>query len=449
MVQFPRYESYKDSGVKWIGDIPSHWDIKSLRSLLENRNEKNSPVKTEDILSLSIANGVTPYSDENRGGNKAKSDLTAYKLAYPQDIVLNSMNVIVGAVGLSKYFGAISPVYYALYVRNEEKADISFYDKIFSNTNFQKSLRQYGKGILIKKSDSGKLNTIRMKISVHDLKKVSLPLPPINEQKQIAKFLDSKCAEIDEAIAKKQKLIELLQEQKAILINRAVTKGLNPNVTMCDRGIEWIGEIPEHWEIKKLKHISKVQSGITLGKVYTGSNLVTYPYLRVANVQYGYFALDDVAELTLPEEISNKYFIKPGDILVTEGGDIDKLGRGTVWEGQIEKCLHQNHIFAIHIIQKYASEYFVSLSMGSDYGRKYFTTTGIQTTNLASTNKTKLGNLPVLLPPKEEQLKIIDYARIVEEKYLHIINLTTQEINSLHELKQVMISNAVTGKIKI
>ena len=111
MLTFPKYESYKDSGVEWLGEIPSHWEVQSLKSILVNRNEKNEPVKTKHILSLSIANGVTPYSDENRGGNKAKSDLTDYKLAYPGDIVLNSMNVVVGAVGLSKYFGAISPVY--------------------------------------------------------------------------------------------------------------------------------------------------------------------------------------------------------------------------------------------------------------------------------------------------------------------------------------------------
>lgn len=446
MMQFPQYESYKDSGVEWLEEIPNDWKLKKIKyscyvkgrvgwhGLSSNEySDEGAFLVTGTDLSDGIVNWVSCHHisfqryEEDKYIQLKENDLlitkdgTIGKLAVvknlPDKATLNSGIFLVRSLS--------------------SKLNILFLKYLLASNIFYKFLDYFQTGATVKHLYQETFGNFQY------------PLPSLEEQQKIVNFLDQKTAEIDEAIAKKQKLIELLQEQKAILINRAVTKGLNPNVTMRDSGIEWIVEIPEHWEIKKLKHISKVQSGITLGKVYTGNNLVTYPYLRVANVQYGYFALEDVAELTLPEEISNKYFIKPGDILVTEGGDIDKLGRGTVWEGQIEKCLHQNHIFAIHIIQKYASEYFVSLSMGSDYGRKYFTTTGIQTTNLASTNKTKLGNLPILLPPKEEQLKIVDHAQKIEEKYLHIINLTAQEINSLQELKQVMISNAVTGKIKI
>ena len=115
-----RYEEYKESGVDWLGSVPSHWKTVPIRAIFRFRNEKNDPIKTEDVLSLSIANGVTRYSDEGRGGNKRKDDLTAYKIARPNDIVMNSMNVIVGAVGVSKYFGAISPVYYALYTHTDD-----------------------------------------------------------------------------------------------------------------------------------------------------------------------------------------------------------------------------------------------------------------------------------------------------------------------------------------
>ncbi|MDP5132358.1 MAG: restriction endonuclease subunit S, partial [Paraglaciecola sp.] len=186
--------------------IPSDWELVPIRAIFRFRNEKNSPIKTEEILSLSIANGVTKYSEEGRGGNKRKDDISAYKIAHPKDIVLNSMNVIVGAVGMSKFYGAISPVYYALYTEREDVL-VEFYEKIFLNEGFQRGLLKFGKGILIKLSGTGKLNTIRMKISTDDLKLLYFPKPPFEEQKSIFDFLDKKTAQIDEAIAIKEQQI--------------------------------------------------------------------------------------------------------------------------------------------------------------------------------------------------------------------------------------------------
>lgn len=212
----------KDSGIDWIGHIPAHWGLQPMRAFFRFRNEKNDPVKTENILSLSIAHGVTPYSEEGRGGNKRKDDLTAYKLAYPGDIVLNSMNVIVGAVGRSNYFGAISPVYYALYPVGDH-VYVPFYEQIFLNAGFQKGLLRLGKGILMKLSGSGQLNTIRMKVSPDDLKGLLFPTPPQHEQKEIVKYINDQNSRIDGAIAIKENQIATLKEYKASLINAAVT----------------------------------------------------------------------------------------------------------------------------------------------------------------------------------------------------------------------------------
>jgi len=212
----------KDSGVEWIGEIPAHWSLIPLRAFFEFRNEKNDPVKTTNILSLSIANGVTPYSEESRGGNKRKEDLTAYKIAHEGDIVLNSMNVIVGAVGRSKYFGAISPVYYALYPKHSN-VHVPFFEKIFMSSGFQKSLLCFGKGILMKISGTGQMNTIRMKISQEDLKTVIFPVPPDNEQRCIARRIERETARIDTLIAKTERSIELLREHRTALITAAVT----------------------------------------------------------------------------------------------------------------------------------------------------------------------------------------------------------------------------------
>lgn len=212
----------KHSGEAWIGEIPVHWEVKPLRAFFNFRNEKNDPVKTENILSLSIAHGVTPYTEEGRGGNKSKDDLTAYKIAHEGDIVLNSMNVIVGAVGRSKYYGAISPVYYALYPKNDD-VYVPFFEKIFMNSGFQKGLLRFGKGILMKISGTGQMNTIRMKISQDDLRTVRFPVPPHEEQVEIARQIEHEVSRIDGLIAKTEHSIDLLREKRSALITAAVT----------------------------------------------------------------------------------------------------------------------------------------------------------------------------------------------------------------------------------
>jgi type I restriction enzyme S subunit len=218
---------------------------------------------------------------------------------------------------------------------------------------------------------------------------------------------------------------------------------------MKESGVEWIGEVPEHWEVKRLKYISYVQSGLTLGKSYNSKTLPGFPYLRVANVQSGYFSLDEIAYISVPNRVAEKYYVRKGDILVTEGGDLDKLGRGTVWSGEIENCLHQNHIFAVRITNEITTAEYVSMIMESDYGKKYFTNTANKTTNLASTNSTKLGNFPVIIPPRGIQEAISKYVTELSIKIAKAISLKEQEIEKLKEYKATLINSAVTGKIKV
>ncbi|MDY7022132.1 MAG: restriction endonuclease subunit S [Cyanobacteriota bacterium] len=447
MPNFPKYESYKDNGIEWLGEIPQHWKIQSLNSILVNRNEKNDPVKTKNILSLSIANGVTPYSDENRGGNKANSDLTAYKLAYPGDIVLNSMNVVVGAVGLSEYFGAISPVYYALNLRIKEKNDIRFFDYIFKNSSFQRYLFQYGKGILFHKSDSGKLNTIRMKISIQDLKKVPLPLPPLEEQNRIVEFLDRTTAEIDRAIAQKQRLIELLQEQKAILINQAVTKELNPNVPMRDRSIEWIGEIPEHWDVKRLRYIGSCQNGISQSADYFGFG---YPFVTYTDVY---------ANLELPKIVSGlanstnqdrrKYSVQRGDVFFTRTSEtVEEIGISSTCFNTIKDATFSGFLIRFRpvpdLIVPEFSKYYFRCQL-----HRFFFVKEMTLVTRASLSQELLKKLPVLLPPIEEQTAISNDIQIKEKLIDDVIFTVNQQIEKLKEYKQLLIANAITGKIKV
>ncbi len=366
-MSYAKYESYKDSGVDWLGEIPSDWDLVPLRAIFRFRNEKNNPVITENILSLSIAKGVTGYDDENRGGNKRKDDITAYKIARPNDIVLNSMNVIVGAVGVSKYFGAISPVYYALYAFND-LGYVPYFNWIFQNTGFQKGLLKYGKGILIKLGEEGKMNTIRMKISQDDLKVLQFPLPNFEKQTKIANFLDQKTAQIDQAIALKQQQIEKLNEYKQIVIQNAVTKGLNPNAPMKNSGVEWIGDIPEHWDVKKLKYLtSKIGSGITPSGGATTYVDKGIPLLRSQNIHFDGLVLDNVANISLNVHKSMKNSqVKQHDVLLNITGG--SLGRCCYNSSNDEMNVNQ-HVCIVRPNNLIKGEFLNGL-MSSEVGQK-------------------------------------------------------------------------------
>ncbi len=241
----------KDSGVAWINTIPKEWKLKKIKYALKNRNENNNPIRSKNILSLTAKQGVIPLEEKEGGGNKPKEDYSAYKLAYPNDIVMNSMNVLSGSVGLSKYFGCVSPVYYMLRPI-DGKDDVRYYNYIFQTTVFQRSLLGLGNGILMKESDNGKLNTIRMRIPLDKLGNLLIPVPDSSIQRKIADYLDSIIPNIDMILADIEKQIETLEEYKKSIITEAVTKGLDPDVEMKDSGIEWIGKIPKNWKTNKI-----------------------------------------------------------------------------------------------------------------------------------------------------------------------------------------------------
>lgn len=244
----------KDSGISWLGEYPSDWELKKIKYCLQERVEKNNPVRTTEILSLTAKQGVIPYDQKEGGGNKPKEDVSAYRLAYPGDIVMNSMNILSGSVGLSQYFGCVSPVYYMLRPWKVTE-DVRYYNYTFQTTMFQRSLFGLGNGILIKESGNGKLNTIRMRIPMDKFGELFIPVAPIDEQQRIADFLDAKCAKIDALAADIQSQIDTLEQYKRSVITETVTKGLNPDAEMKDSGVQWIGDTPAHWGVIRGKYI--------------------------------------------------------------------------------------------------------------------------------------------------------------------------------------------------
>ena len=212
----------RDSGIEWIGQIPEHWKVEPLKYNFNRRSERNNPIITTERLSLSIDKGVTLYSEKTTNLDRFKEDFTQYQLAYPNDIVLNCMNMIVGAVGLSKYLGCVSPVYYVIYPSNSN-VDSEYYSYLLNTPTIRGVYYSYGKGIYAIERGEGRVNTCRLKVSYDDFGRFDIPIPPIEEQKDIVLYIREKCTDIESLIQTKLTKIDSLKEYKKSIIYEYVT----------------------------------------------------------------------------------------------------------------------------------------------------------------------------------------------------------------------------------
>ena len=286
------------------------------------------------------------------------------------------------------------------------------------------------------------------RVSTRFLKDTRLFLPPLPEQRRIAAYLDASCAAIDAAVAAKRRQLETLEALRKSIIQRAVTRGISDNVALESTGNAWMEQIPQGWKLVCLKRIAEIQGGLTLGKQYEGT-LIERPYLRVGNVQDGHLDLADVSVIELPASVAARVELRPNDVLMTEGGDLDKLGRGHLWQGEIPGCLHQNHIFAVRCFLHKLKPMFLAYLTAAKYGRDYFEATGKKTTNLACTNATKVGEFPIPLPPLAEQEAICLH---LEEKLGELKRIVTgieSQIETLTAYRKSLIHECVTGQRRI
>jgi len=439
------YPAYKPSGVSWLGEIPAHWDPVRLRyraKINPIRSEINGLPGTLDVSFVPMES-VHEYGGLSLDQSRPLAEVsTGYTYFRDGDVLAAKITPCFengkGAIAheLMNGIGFGTTELHVLRPHPSMDRHFLFYVTISHAFRNLGAAEMYGAG--------GQKRV--PEIFIRDFRQ---SIPPLKEQRTIAAFLDHETARIDVLIKKKQRQIELLQEKRLALITQAVTKGLDPNIKMKDSGIEWLGEIPRHWSLKRLKFVSTLQTGLTLGKKYENEELVTRPYLRVANVQDGYLDLTTITEIELPNKDTARYELRHGDVLMTEGGDFDKLGRGYVWEDQIPGCLHQNHIFAVRPNSSQLNSHFLASVLTSFHGKNYFTSTSQQTTNLATTNSTKLRSFPLPLPPLTEQEEILSHLR---RSTGHLDNLRHQidlSIEKLREYRTALISAAVTGKIDV
>lgn len=274
-------------------------------------------------------------------------------------------------------------------------------------------------------------------ISQSRIKGVEILLPPLPEQKKIAEILSS----VDAAIAATQKVIDQTERVKKGLLQTLMTRGIGHTRFKQTE----IGEIPESWEVVRLSQLAKVQTGLSKSRNRKG-DFIEMPYLRVANVQDGYLDLGNIKRIRVPRDSVERYSLQAGDVLMTEGGDLDKLGRGAIWRAQIPgPVVHQNHVFAVRTDPTRLLPEFLDYATSSHQGRKYFLLAAKRTTNLASINSSQLNAFPVPCPPLQEQRAIV--ARLVA--FQRASRSHSDQGMALQTLKRGLLQDLLTGRVRV
>ena len=428
-----KYERYKNTELSWSKHLPYYWNIKRIASIFDIRKEKNSPVRTKEILSLSAKYGVSLYSDKKeKGGNKLKEDLTSYYLCYSGDILVNCMNIVAGSVGISNYFGAVSPVYYPLLNMNADENCTRYMEYVFRNYNFQRSLVGLGKGIQMSESEDGKLFTVRMRISWDILKTQLLPVPPIEEQVQIANYLDWKINEINKLIEiNKEKIKEIRkyiisEHERLILNNDSEVKKLIIKNNIYDYSDKKI-------KIKRLKSVLK--------KIEKEASLDSDIIICSNNGKS--FVRGDKKIGLYSDNIKMYQNINKGQLMI-HGMD--------TWHGAIcisdynGRCTKVVHVCETNEDKMYIYYYLRLLAFLEMY--KPFSN-GVRQNTSDFRSWDKLGQINIIIPPIEKQYEISNTLTEIinnsEKLILEIIN----ESEMLNKLKQSLISEVVTGQIDV
>lgn len=423
---FPCYPKYKASGFLWLGDVPEHWTLKRLGHYFEERRERASDTEFEP---LSVTkHGIVPRLEsaaKTQDGDNRKKVLAG-------DFVINSRSDRKGSSGLSPLDGSVSLICTVLIPTGLHGP---FIHHLFRSELFQEEYYRWGKGIV---ADLWSTN-------FSDMKNIVLGVPSEAEQTQIARFLDHETARIDALIEEQQRLIELLKEKRQAVISHAVTKGLDPTAPMKDSGVEWLGEVPAHWQVCKLSFRYSVELGKMLDeKRNTGANPV--PYLRNQDVQWGAVNIDELPLMDIEPAEYGRYTVRLGDLLVCEGGDV---GRAAIWR----------HIDSIIGYQK-ALHRLRPESPKSDTAEFFFyTLMAAKSLGVFEESDTKatISHLPAekfrqyrfAFPPLEEQQKIAAVMGEILERSNETISYAERTITLLQERRSALISAAVTGKIDV
>jgi type I restriction enzyme S subunit len=423
-----------------LGSLPEDWSVASLDEVAVFTRKPRS-LKIADSASVAFipmegvpANGTLDCEFVLRPGNTISSGT----YCEPGDVLLAKITPSLenGKQGISPtdvpegYAVATTEVY-------PLKAQENLLDRYFL---FAYLLYQPVRQDLAGKMEG---STGRQRLPKHVLANLLLPLPPLSEQQAIAQVLGV----VREAIEATEQVIEATRELKRSLMAHLFTYGPVPvdEAEQTPLRETPYGLVPFQWEAMVLDSCAYVQSGVTKGRKLDGERTVEVPYLRVANVQDGYLDLSAIKTIRIRESELERYRLRAGDVLLTEGGDFDKLGRGFVWDEQVPNCIHQNHVFAVRADRAVLLPEYLAYLAQSRYGKAYFLEVAHRTTNLASINSTKLKAFPVLVPTLDLQWEIIEALQAVDEK----IAVEETRKQTLEVLFKSLLHNLMTGKVRV
>lgn len=435
-----RYSEYKDSGVKWLGEIPKHWEMKRWRYLMTENTTKNSDCKEK--LQLQFRYGDIVKKANQSEESDVLDTISKYTVVKPEDIMINGLNLnydfVSQRVAQVKEHGVITSAYISL--RPTQISNSRYYTYFLKSMDAKKMFHGMGTGI-------------RLTLSYNELKNQFIPCPSLKEQTAIASYLDTTTAQIDAAIAQQRKMIDLLNERKQIIINNAVTKGLNPNVKMKDSGVEWIGKVPEHWEVRKIKTVLKEGNSIKIGPFgssLTGKVDIDLPYKIYGqwNIVGGDFfaGTNYISEKTFDE--LKVYEVIPGDIMISMMGTV---GKCRVVPLDIQKGIMDSHVVKIRLNNKLVDNRYFEYFYDKDNSSIIFN--NIQFMKKGSImdglNSSIIKSLILTFPSIKEQKEIIEYLNAIVGKIDRTVNNIKSKINLLQERKQIIINDVVTGKVKV
>lgn len=422
--KFEKYPAYKDSGVKWLGEVPAHWKIEKGKWLFQ---KEDRPVRPEDEIVTCFRDGqVTLRSNRRTDGFTNAIQEHGYQGIRRGDLVIHAMDAFAGAIGVSDSNGKSTPVYSVCTPRVEGAVNSYFYAYLLRNLALTGFIQSLAKGIRERSTD----------FRFNDFANLLLSLPPLPEQTAITNFLDEKTAKIDTAIAQKEKLIGLLEERKQIIIQQAVTKGLDPAVKFKDSGVEWIGEIPAHWEILYNRRLFREKS-----RKITNPNELP---LSLSQVD-GLIPSDSMKENSLsPAHRNNFKLCYPKDLIVNRF----KGHLGVFFESKYRGIV-TFHYGVFEPTWDINTKYYELLFHTEIYKTVYAAASNGMTVGLQNLSNQNFYDVKSVVPPKEEQDRIVEYCSNVELNTKSAIEKIIGQIEKLKEYKAILINSAVTGKIKV
>jgi type I restriction enzyme S subunit len=406
-----------------------------LGDLFSQSHEKGVP--NLPIVSLTMDRGLVLRDDVERRVETALPP-EGHRLVRKGELAYNMMRMWQGVCRAATFDCLISPAYVVLHPRSGVDATFAEYLLRFEET--VASFRRLSFGVV----------DDRLRLYFKDFRRVEVAIPSSeNVQRKIARILTT----VDNLIEKTESLIAKYQATKQGMMHDLFSRGVDANGHLRPTYEEapdlykpsGVGWIPKEWDIVPLRTIVQIGNGVTLGRKLPKHQTVDVPYLRVANVQDGYLDLSEIKTVSVMKEEVEGFSLRTGDVLLTEGGDFDKLGRGWVWNGQIDPCLHQNHIFRIRPDLSVMDPEYLATLAGSPYGKAYFQRSSKQTTNLATINSTQLKAFPVILPPLPEQNRIVTRLAIIRSR----IETETGLLNKRVTLKSGLKQDLLTGKVRV